>query len=567
MNRTGFLKWSEFESSNNLLYFAQVVEELISNYTIDSFKLPVHNVYTLILEYLKTIEHINEGILKEGALSAINEELKDIISKDSVFIDIFSDKTEMLINSLNNGDIANAQSIFLYVKDFLEKKYKFLVIKKLKERIVEGNYVEINRLSKSLLIMALTDGCSIGYIRKCHNELFKINKVDSIEIYDAFVRLVFPEDREYSIIFSASKGFKLIDNFDSSDIKVISSVEMKNISGFEGNSDASYVLVRVKSKDYLKAYSKSKYLIEKHTSLLVMVNHKVKYIVKNGVLISEDGQGFFKYGGRSNPIRQSPYQKIKISEIECSLKNYNSESRRKIELAYIKHLNAVKSVSYQSQLVDLWSGFEILIPINSLGKNKIESMCEVIVPVISSHYFRKIFNYLIGFIRHKSNREISVLLSSVSGSKVDALMKILMVKEYESVFNEIILTLDSNPILKQKLLYYKNEFSKTEDILRIFDNHKRRVEWQLRRIYRARNLIVHSGKMPYQLDSLIENLHHYYDLFLMEINLSAEKTEVSNSLEYFLLEYKFKDQKYRRFLQKNKKTIIELKNYNEFVGQ
>jgi hypothetical protein len=41
--------------------------------------------------------------------------------------------------------------------------------------------------------------------------------------------------------------------------------------------------------------------------------------------------------------------------------------------------------------------------------------------------------------------------------------------------------------------------------------HEKKVEWQIRRIYRTRNLIVHSGRTIPYIDTLIENTHDYLD--------------------------------------------------------
>ena len=45
----------------------------------------------------------------------------------------------------------------------------------------------------------------------------------------------------------------------------------------------------------------------------------------------------------------------------------------------------------------------------------------------------------------------------------------------------------------------------------MMEAHQKKVEWQIRRIYRTRNLIVHSGRSPIFLHALIENAHDYLD--------------------------------------------------------
>lgn len=56
--------------------------------------------------------------------------------------------------------------------------------------------------------------------------------------------------------------------------------------------------------------------------------------------------------------------------------------------------------------------------------------------------------------------------------------------------------------------------SKPADVYAFVEKHAERVKWQIMRIYRNRNLIIHNGdNMPY-LELLIENLHSYVDDFM-----------------------------------------------------
>ena len=51
-------------------------------------------------------------------------------------------------------------------------------------------------------------------------------------------------------------------------------------------------------------------------------------------------------------------------------------------------------------------------------------------------------------------------------------------------------------------------------VVKILESHTARVEWQIRRIYRARNSIVHTGRTPTYTPILIENIHDYLDVVM-----------------------------------------------------
>ena len=85
------------------------------------------------------------------------------------------------------------------------------------------------------------------------------------------------------------------------------------------------------------------------------------------------------------------------------------------------------------------------------------------------------------------------------------------------------------PLLKERIEYYNEIFNTPRSVYEFVEKHAQRVEWQIMRIYRNRNLIIHNGKsMPY-LGLLIENLHSYVDDFLDYIvNNMAEGHSVNS---------------------------------------
>ena len=54
--------------------------------------------------------------------------------------------------------------------------------------------------------------------------------------------------------------------------------------------------------------------------------------------------------------------------------------------------------------------------------------------------------------------------------------------------------------------------------------HEERIRWHLRRIYRTRNSLVHTGRSLPHLESIVESLHSYfYRVFqLVEVGFSAD---------------------------------------------
>jgi hypothetical protein len=67
-----------------------------------------------------------------------------------------------------------------------------------------------------------------------------------------------------------------------------------------------------------------------------------------------------------------------------------------------------------------------------------------------------------------------------------------------------------NPLALHRLWKLHNDYSSTKRAEEAIRAHQDRVEWQLHRIYRARNDLVHAGQIPSYLDSLVMNAVEYY---------------------------------------------------------
>ena len=89
-------------------------------------------------------------------------------------------------------------------------------------------------------------------------------------------------------------------------------------------------------------------------------------------------------------------------------------------------------------------------------------------------------------------------------------------------------------LLRNRLFELSEMFKKPQNIIQKINLHGTKVEWQIRRIYRTRNLIVHSGRtLPY-IDTLIENAHDYLDQAMnMVIELSCSEIQVTTLEQAF----------------------------------
>ena len=66
---------------DGLLYFAQRLDEMLFNFSIDLYKAPVLNTHSLLVEYISIY---NNTEIDNKYLSVVLEELNDALAKDPV---------------------------------------------------------------------------------------------------------------------------------------------------------------------------------------------------------------------------------------------------------------------------------------------------------------------------------------------------------------------------------------------------------------------------------------------------------------------------------------------------
>jgi hypothetical protein len=97
------------------------------------------------------------------------------------------------------------------------------------------------------------------------------------------------------------------------------------------------------------------------------------------------------------------------------------------------------------------------------------------------------------------------------------LLLLLSLEETRSLRRELYESIGDFHLLRFRLFQLSNSLRTPSSAQAHIDEHWRMVEWQLRRIYRTRNALVHDGRTPRYLGALIENGHDYLDMVLDEI--------------------------------------------------
>lgn len=87
MKKGNLDKWTDLDGCKNLLFFSQLVNELLFDYSIPSNRISTLNSHFLCVDAMDAISSIENRGVPEGTLKPIMEELYATIQKDPAFED------------------------------------------------------------------------------------------------------------------------------------------------------------------------------------------------------------------------------------------------------------------------------------------------------------------------------------------------------------------------------------------------------------------------------------------------------------------------------------------------
>jgi hypothetical protein len=196
------------------------------------------------------------------------------------------------------------------------------------------------------------------------------------------------------------------------------------------------------------------------------------------------------------------------------LNNFDDRSTERLLASINTGGLARTSSSLENKLISLWSAVEVLLSEPQPGTARIIHYTRLIIPSICLRYVRLLFasvcdELLISYRR--KFKDIVFRETTLGGGDLHSrFAAALLMPAHTDLRTDLLYLCRSNPLGLHRLYRLNNEFSTPSDALTSITSHEQRVEWQVHRIYRARNNLVHAGRVPTYLDSLIVNLFEYY---------------------------------------------------------
>lgn len=574
--------WKNGYKNDAVLFFAQSIEKLLNPNTDHINRLPVLNSYSLLYEYMKTFDLVENELIDKKHLEFISEELFDALEHDLIIDRILSKEQLSSINKKFNS-IKNEEkrTVILYL---INQLYKFN--ETAKDYILEmlrntKNKNEIFLGLRSYLSYLIGGGYSEDFIFNFCKIKFNNNKNVSMNTVEDFLSRFDFVNQKFTVILPVNIEIKQFQKILEKRLPLSFSINKKSLGRFIYDSD-KYVLISlpIEALDLNQASILAMNRLALFTRYYKFFSQStIPFFGKSCIVIDEDSgeRSFVKIrkNGLVNLLQEKEVPKLQLGEIAegviTSLLSAEDNVFSIIDKAIINFNNARENKDLNSSFLNFWSVLESLCEQKDVAK--ISQIEQNILPILSKDYITMIFEDLIKDITDNVAKEnlVTFYNKNFGKSLINDLdfMCLILLDEYNNARTELYSLLSEFPFIRYKIFNinkrYENHGSIQKDIVR-FEN---RLKWHLRRLYRARNTIIHSGETPEHLQYLTKHLMEYTSQLLGEIIFNLTIREDISNVESLFIDIELFNSNLKAYLLKepknhiSKEDIVYLISYKE----
>jgi len=568
-------KWKLNSSLDGLLFFAQRMDELLFDYSLDTHKPPALNAPSLCIEALNLILCIENELIDKANLSHVLDELEWSIQNDHVAKHLLDASLDYY---LPRGDDTKIGEIKLRLEVLSRTLDSFRYLKTtfadLQAHVLKGEKKAIDACARNIVTTLTNIGVSKQHLFNITNDFFfgpEGSEIESPDIIVQFLDEISPTSHDFEVYFIVSSLIQQVSgSVKTFHIKILDELpeEVSQVAAgckFEKAHDEVYISVtKLRSYDKYSAREKAIRKLDALSDLFTLFYHKTQISWHPTVLVNQ----CCKPGTVAVIPPKGPMEKafdLKPEKASKELNRFLSEfsargaSFEKFNRVADLHGICVSQDISENQLVSIWTSLETLIP-SHLGSSKISNVVGAMLPFLMTPYVRRLVERLtsdmILWDRWRAKKILNRVPCPKGTTLVGRTANLLAVKGNSGLRDELYGHLKDYHLLRYRVFRLSETLSDPTKLKELLDTHEKKVTWQIRRIYRTRNLIVHSGTVPPYVSTLIENGHDYLDQIMFDVmRLSCGEYRVKSLEQAFELA----KIRHRRF----QKSLSEITEFDE----
>lgn len=552
--------------------------ELFNMDTIDSYRVRIMNANSILEELDQTIsDRVNDDISLNNILF-ICREAERILSLDKICAKYYPDKLSYLIYILKetqktkkDDDLLNLTFKIKTLSKLLTYNYLQLLTDEIKIALVANDLDSIQHFTKSLASELINKGFSFEYLYFLKDIFLAEDTTKTFEVrWDNFINSILSAKNNYNIYFKFS-GNKTITKFSNVfDINIsteyikssVNDIEIdftdqpgkyygliKNVTSYDATSAVSTAIKSIDMLRNLSRYEFRKTDFSVSPNFLVLNTKTDVFELRSSFLRPV---GFIQHGSKSR------FETYIESMNQClSSTNLDNYSKERIINSFKYFRMSIDAEESEIRFILCWIALEFLLKTGT-HSSIISRILYYLPKVISYQFFKKI---IIDFSANISRMNIPDSITTKYFSK-NAIDQFEIKSIYEFLLdNSKVASLKSeiqSELLKIRIDELSNMLSNPESLKQRFHRHTEDLEWNIQRIYRVRNKLVHSAETQINIRQLESNLTYYFTTLFNNIIYSASHTTQPTTIENILNEYDAKTD----FL--TKQILLGNKSYKMF---
>jgi len=283
-----------------------------------------------------------------------------------------------------------------------------------------------------------------------------------------------------------------------------------------------YATVRVSALDPYSALSIASERLSHAIAILKQYRQKAGANIKGQKALIKHPNGTLKvYTVNSMPTYYTDSSNIEkaFSRAIAAHSKLEQEDQEQLLAAIHYHHLSLEADTEESRLINLWIALEAITK-NGSGSN-IERICQLVPAAISMRNPQRVLLNMardIMRVSHEDDRaEFFKVCSQSSGSSLDPLDLIQALTDSKDgpIISKLYPLVGKHALMCFRIhRYRKGCFANNDKLKSMVASNKRNIDWQLRRIYRARNDHIHRGRACLIGRHLLQHLHSYFNTYL-----------------------------------------------------
>lgn len=563
--------WPMTAAFQDALFVGQLINQLASEESFESFRSPCLDSITLINEAVELCDQVIEGRVPPETLRPIVEELDETLKRDEALRRLALARVEIatsVIKGFQKVDPGRLKAVLRYLSAAVTANYQAISEIVILELVTKGERTRLREAVLSYISFLINAGLSREFIRNANQRNLLCDAPVSVPI--VAVVAFFSEmnaHRTKHIVFAAlgsDFGRYLV----GSDIAVVplqqiaSYARQKLATGLPGTGKISFGRIIVEAPDAYSAASKAMQRLAAARSLSMLAPKVVNCIWGELFFVESEkgGTGVF-VDEQVSQLRTEPFQTLSKTTIKAlakrsrlALDRFDPASRERLLSATNTIALAANSLDPETQIVSLWSAFEILLsqPIAGVRILHYESL---LLPLVCMRHIRRKFiavhDALVNAFKGKYKKIVFELPSAEFRDDHTKFMNLILLPEYEKERRSVLSAVASSPLALNRLGELHHSFSKPSSMLQSFEAHEDRVRWQIHRLYRTRNNLVHAGRLPQFSRGIASDGYNFFRYAAGNIVRYAEPDGSSIEVDQCIAEVGFKYEALRKILRES----------------